>query len=103
MKISMSWSGGKDSAFALYHLMNDPDHEVAELHTVVDEVTGRIPMHEVSLELIREQAGAIGLPLRVIRLPAFKGNGEYEKRMQAFVDDGLSKGIEALAYGDIFL
>ncbi|MGB5926695.1 MAG: ATP-binding protein, partial [Cyclobacteriaceae bacterium] len=103
MKISMSWSGGKDSALALYWLLNDTRYEVAHLHCVIDEATDRIPMHEVSLELIKAQADSAGLPLKVIRMPPGRDNHTYEARMQAFVDECLGEGVEVLAYGDIFL
>lgn len=103
MKISMSWSGGKDSAMALYRLLQDERYEVVNLHTVIGEDSGCVPMHEVPVELIREQAAAVGLPLLEILLPSVRSNDVYEQRMKAFVARCKAQDIEGLAYGDIYL
>ncbi|MFA0960965.1 diphthine--ammonia ligase [Roseivirga sp. BDSF3-8] len=103
MKISLSWSGGKDSAMALYRLLQSGQHHVVNLHCVVGEDTGQVPMHEVPVELIQKQAEAIGLPLKLIYMPSVRSNDAYRKTMEQFVKECLNEGIEALAYGDIFL
>lgn len=103
MKLSMSWSGGKDSAFALYKLLQSGEHEVAHLHCLIREDSGRVGLHETPLELIRAQAGAIGLPLRELYLPAEGSNRSYEQTMLDFTSRCIAEGIEAFAYGDIFL
>ncbi len=65
----MSWSSGKDSAWALYTLQKDPQIEVAGLFCTVNKAFGRVAMHGVRVELLKMQAKTIGLPLTIIELP----------------------------------
>ena len=101
--ISLSWSGGKDSAFALYYLQQDPRFEVKRLHTTFGESTRRVGMHGISEELIEMQATALGLPLDKIYYPASGDNRAYEKAVNSYLDELTEMGIQHLGYGDIFL
>lgn len=101
--ISLSWSGGKDSAFALYHLLQDTRFEVKRLHTTFGESTRRVGMHGISEELIELQAESLGLPLDKIYYPASGDNEAYEKAINSYLDDLTGRGIQHLGYGDIFL
>jgi len=103
MKTLLSWSSGKDSAWALHLLRQDSGIEVAGLLTTVNEEFGRVAMHGVRRTVLEAQAEAAGLPLHVIDLPWPCPNAEYEKRMGAFVETAKSEGIEAMAFGDLFL
>lgn len=98
-----NWSGGKDSALALYHTLRNPQIEVKHLLTSVNSETNRISMHGVRLGLLQKQAESIGLPLSLLSLPGEISMEEYDllmaKRMQEFLDSGVSTSI----FGDIFL
>ncbi|GAB3218569.1 adenine nucleotide alpha hydrolase [Algoriphagus aestuariicola] len=101
--ISLSWSGGKDSAFALFHLLRDSRYEVKRLHTTLGEKTRRVGMHGIAEELVELQAESLGLPLDKIYYPASGDNLAYEKAINAYLDQLAQDGIRHLAYGDIFL
>jgi uncharacterized protein (TIGR00290 family) len=102
-KVLLSWSSGKDSAWALHALRQRGDTEVVGLVTTVNEAFGRVAMHGVRSELVQAQADAAGLPLWSVPLPWPCSNDEYETRMRAVVDRARSAGVSALAFGDLFL
>jgi uncharacterized protein (TIGR00290 family) len=99
----LSWSSGKDSAWTLHRLKTNPDYEVRGLVTTVNKAFDRVAMHGVRHELLAEQAEAAGLPLHVIDLPWPCPNEVYERKMAAFVEQVRLDGIEAMAFGDLFL
>ncbi|WP_040669727.1 Dph6-related ATP pyrophosphatase [Nitritalea halalkaliphila] len=101
--ISFSWSGGKDSALALFHVLQDPRYEVVSLHTTFGEETGRVGMHGVRLEVIERQAAAIGLPLIPLFYPSSGDNAAFERCMADFYGDCQRQGIRHVAFGDIYL
>ena len=103
IKISLSWSGGKDSAFALWKLLNDERYEVAGLHTTLGEESCRVGMHGIHEELIDAQAAALGLRLDKIYYPASGDNAAYEKAMEKYLLGLDSDGVKHIAYGDILL
>jgi len=102
MTFALSWSGGKDSALALWTLRRaqlEPD----ALLTTVTEGYDRISMHGVRRELLARQAKALGIPLVEVVIPPACVNDVYEARMaEAFAATPLS-GVEAVAFGDLFL
>jgi uncharacterized protein (TIGR00290 family) len=102
-KVSVSWSGGKDSAFALWELLNDDRFDVVELHTTFGELTRRVGMHGIHETLIEAQASAVGLPLRKIYYPASGDNAAYEKAMGGYLTALERDGVRHIAYGDILL
>lgn len=77
--------------------------EVVGLLTTVNAAFDRVAMHGVRREILEAQAAAAGLPLHVVELPWPCSNEEYEKRMGAFVVQAMAKGVEAMAFGDLFL
>ena len=99
----LSWSGGKDSALALYEIQKAPSHHVAALLTTITEDYDRISMHGVRRALLEQQAEALGLPLRKVFIPKDSTNAIYEARMRALLEEGLREGIDTVAFGDIFL
>lgn len=103
MKILLSWSSGKDSAWALHVLRRDGIGEVAGLLTSVNEVAGRVSMHGVREEILRAQAHAARLPVHVIRLPWPCTNETYESRMAEAVAAAVAEGYTHVAFGDLFL
>ncbi|MBM7457155.1 uncharacterized protein (TIGR00290 family) [Oceanisphaera litoralis] len=102
-KTLMSWSSGKDSAWALYTLQQDPEFEVVGLFTTVNEEFQRVAMHGVRAELLRRQAESIGLPLEIINIPFPCSNEQYAARMGAFVDSAKARGIACFGFGDLLL
>jgi uncharacterized protein (TIGR00290 family) len=104
MKALLSWSSGKDSAWALHVLRRDrPDVEVVGLLTTVNRVHDRVAMHAVRSQLLRAQAAAAGLPLREVAIPSPCSNAEYEAAMGEAVARARDEGITAFAFGDLFL
>ena len=104
--IWLSWSSGKDSAWALHVLRTDPrfgDIEVTGLLTTVNEEAERVAMHGVREELLQAQARAAGLPLHVVRLPYPCSNEAYAERMRAGVERAKADGVTGFAFGDLFL
>lgn len=102
-RVLLSWSSGKDSAWALHVLRQRGEVEVVGLVTTLNEAFGRVAMHGVRAELVQAQAAAAGLPLRSVPLPWPCSNGEYEARMRAVVEEARSAGVTAFAFGDLFL
>lgn len=102
-KTLLSWSSGKDSAWALHQLQQDPAYEVVGLFTTVSETYQRVAMHGVRIDLLRQQATAIGLPLTLIWLPTPCTNAQYEARMGEFMESAQRQGIECMAFGDLLL
>jgi uncharacterized protein (TIGR00290 family) len=103
MRTLLSWSTGKDSAWALHVLRRRGDVHVEGLFTTVNAAFGRVAMHGVRRELLEAQARAAGLPLHVLDVPHPCPNAEYERIMGAFVAEQAAAGIEAIAFGDLFL
>ncbi len=103
MKILVSWSSGKDSAWSLHVLRRDGYGEVGGLLTSINESVGRVSMHGVRQEVLRAQATAAGLPLITIPLPYPCSNEIYETRLRAAVDSAVAAGFTHVAFGDLFL
>ena len=99
----LSWSSGKDSAWALHLLCQDPMVELAGLFTVMNQKYNRVSMHATRLEMLQRQAGAVGLPLQTINLPDPCTNEQYDAIMRHFVTESATRGIECMAFGDLFL
>jgi uncharacterized protein (TIGR00290 family) len=97
------WSGGKDSAMALHELQSASSHHVSALLTTVTEEYDRISMHGVRRVLLERQAASIGLPLHVVLIPPQCVNTTYEARMQKALNEHLARGVQRVAFGDIFL
>ncbi|HYT75828.1 MAG TPA: hypothetical protein VEL79_13830 [Vicinamibacterales bacterium] len=103
MKILLSWSSGKDSAWTLHVLRRDRAGDVAALLTSVNETAGRVSMHGVREDILRVQADAAGLPLITIPLPWPCSNEIYEARLHDAVDRAVADGFTHVAFGDLFL
>ncbi|HEY1306697.1 MAG TPA: hypothetical protein VGF24_24255 [Vicinamibacterales bacterium] len=103
MKILLSWSSGKDSAWALHVLNRQYPGAVAALLTTVNEAVDRVAMHAVRREVLEAQAAAVGLPLIVVPIPHPCPNEEYETRMGRAVSSAVEAGFTHVAFGDLFL
>lgn len=103
MKILLSWSSGKDSAWALHTLNRTHPRAVGALLTTVNEAVDRVAMHAVRRDVLEEQAAAAGLPLRVVPIPHPCPNEVYEARMRDAVAAAVADGFTHAAFGDLFL
>ncbi len=102
-KAIYSWSGGKDSALGLFKLLQESRYDVIELMTNVSQTYQRISMHGVRRELLECQAQNIGIALNVLELPEMPSMEVYDSILGETLSRYKSKGIEAVAFGDIFL
>jgi uncharacterized protein (TIGR00290 family) len=102
-KTWLSWSSGKDSAWALHVLRQSDDYEVTGLFTTINSAFDRVAMHAVRVELLREQAQAAGLPLYLIEIPYPCTDEQYAAVMAEFVARASVEGVQCMAFGDLFL
>jgi uncharacterized protein (TIGR00290 family) len=102
-KALLSWSSGKDAAWALHVLRCTDEVEVVGLLTTTNEVFSRVAMHGVREALLEAQAEATGLPLWKVPLPWPCSNEAYEARMASICALAVAEGVEAMAFGDLFL
>ena len=103
MKILLSWSSGKDSAWALHVLRRERIGAVGGLLTSLNDVAGRVSMHGVREEVLLAQAAAARLPVQIVRLPWPCTNEIYEERFGAAVKQAVADGYTHVAFGDLFL
>ncbi|MGD0524810.1 MAG: ATP-binding protein [Polyangiaceae bacterium] len=99
----MSWSSGKDSAFALRVARQRPDLEVTALLTTITDAYARVSMHGVREELLRAQAQSVGLPLVEVRIPSPCPNEVYEARMAEALVRAAAEGVDTVVFGDLYL
>jgi uncharacterized protein (TIGR00290 family) len=103
MKILLSWSTGKDSAWMLHVLRTEGIGQPAALLTTVNESANRVAMHAVRTDVLQAQARAAGLPLIVVPIPHPCPNEVYEAQMSAAVARARAEGFTHVAFGDLFL
>jgi uncharacterized protein (TIGR00290 family) len=100
----LSWSGGKDSALALDALRGAGVHDPIVLLTSVTAGYERIAIHGVRRELLRAQAGALGLPLHEFTLQPDCSNEAYEAALASALDEVRTRhGARRIAFGDLYL
>jgi uncharacterized protein (TIGR00290 family) len=102
-KVILSWSGGKDSALALYGLVQSNTHEMVALLTTLTEDYDRISMHGVREELLTQQTSALRYPLHIVYIPKNCSDEEYGRRMRAILERYQSLAVNLVAFGDVFL
>lgn len=102
-KSVFSWSGGKDSSLALYHVLKNKTHDVDLLLANINSFRNRLSMHGVRRELIEAQARSIGIPLSFVELPAQPTMKEFDQLLGSKLNHLKEQGIEEVIYGDIFL
>jgi uncharacterized protein (TIGR00290 family) len=101
-RVLLAWSSGKDAAFTL-HVLRASGVEVVGLLTTMNGPAERVAMHDVRRELVRRQAGAVGLPLLEVDLPWPCPNEAYEEAMADALGAARERGATAVAFGDLFL
>lgn len=102
-RVLLSWSSGKDCAWALHVLRLRPDVEVVGLLTTFNEAFDRVAMHAVRRELVEAQAEATGVPLWPVMLPWPCSNEQYEAIMRDAIARAKAERVEQIAFGDLFL
>lgn len=100
--VVLSWSGGKDSALSL-RALHQADEPVTALLTTVTEGYERISMHGVRVNLLRQQAATLRLPLVEVRIPQSCFNELYEERLAEALSSAQLKDCRRYAFGDLFL
>jgi uncharacterized protein (TIGR00290 family) len=101
--VVMSWSGGKDSCMALYDLMRGREFRVEALLTTITRDYDRISMHGVRTRLLERQAASLGIPLHKVFISKGANNAEYESRFEEALSGYKQRGIDTVAFGDLFL
>jgi uncharacterized protein (TIGR00290 family) len=102
-RVLLSWSSGKDSAWTLHILRQQPDIELVGLLTTLNTEFQRVAMHGTRRSILEAQAEAAQLPLWIVPLPWPCSNEIYEQRMTEACNRAVDKHIDAVAFGDLFL
>jgi uncharacterized protein (TIGR00290 family) len=102
-KALISWSSGKDSAFALHEVVREGAFEVVGALTTVTETFARVSIHGVRQAILQAQCQAAGLPLRIVPIPYPCPNEIYEARMGEAVASAVADGVTHMIFGDLFL
>jgi uncharacterized protein (TIGR00290 family) len=102
-RVLLSWSSGKDSAWTLHMLRQSGGNEIVGLLTTVNTEFDRVAMHGTRRSVLEAQAQAAGLPLWAVPLPWPCSNEQYEQRMREVCGGAVAEGVDAIAFGDLFL
>lgn len=102
-KTYVSWSSGKDCAFALWRAQKAGEFDICGLLTTTNETVDRVAMHGTRNALMRRQAEAVGLPVLEVGLPWPCTNEDYESRMTGACETMKAKGVSHVIYGDLYL
>jgi len=103
LRVWLSWSTGKDSAWALQELRRWPGVEVVALLTTVNAAFGRVAMHAVRETVLEAQAAAVGLPLVKVPIPHPCPNELYQQAMATALARARVEGVTHIAFGDLYL
>jgi len=102
-RVLLSWSSGKDSAWALHLLRHSNEHKIVGLVTTLNTEFDRVAMHGTRRAVLDRQAAAAGLPLWTVPLPWPCSNDVYEARMRDLCTRAVGEGVQTIAFGDLFL
>lgn len=97
------WSGGKDSAMALYEIKKSRLYEISALLTTITEDYDRISMHGTRGELLDRQAEALAMRQEKVYITKDSSNEDYEGRMREKLTRYKDRGVLSVVFGDIFL
>lgn len=99
----LSWSSGKDAAWALHEIRRSGEYEISGALTTVTENFGRVSMHGVREEILNAQCAAAGLSQKIVRIPFPCPNEVYEARMRTVLEEAKREGVTHIIFGDLFL
>jgi uncharacterized protein (TIGR00290 family) len=102
-KVIVAWSGGKDSALALYEILKTNRFEVLELLTTVTKDYDRVSIHGVRRVLLEQQARSLGFPLEEMLIQKGVSDAEYESILLKTLERHRAAGVFSVVFGDIFL
>ena len=102
-KVLFSWSGGKDSALALYEIQRDPNYKIAALLTTITEDYDRVSMHGVRRTLLEQQAKSLGYALENVLISKESSQERYDSAMLDILTKYKKRGVTSVIFGDIFL
>jgi uncharacterized protein (TIGR00290 family) len=102
-KAYVSWSSGKDSAFALWEARRLGLAEIVGVLTTLNEQYGRVAMHGVRDSVLEAQLAALGLPALKVLLPHPCSNEVYEQRLAQACARLRNDGVTHIVFGDLFL
>ena len=102
-KAVFNWSGGKDSALALYKAIESKEFEIISLLTTVNRDHQRSTIHAIPVSLLQEQAKSIGIPLYIVELDSASGMEQYGVAMEKAVAHFKNQEVTHFIFGDIFL
>jgi len=102
-KALVSWSSGKDSAFAVHEMRKQDNIEIVGLLSTVTETHERVAMHGVRVALLKRQAEELGLPLYQVAIPSPCPNQTYERRMAEAIERAQRAQVTHIVFGDLFL
>ena len=102
-KALFSWSGGKDSAIALYEIQKSKSYEILALLTTITEDYDRVSMHGLRRSLLERQANSLGISLEKVFITKDASNEEYESKMKEALLRYKNAGVHSVVFGDIFL
>lgn len=102
-KALISWSGGKDSTFALHKILKENKYQPEFLFVTINKNQQRVSMHGVRKELITRQGLSIGIHTRKLYLPENVSMEMYNKMMEAEMKLMKQRGVDRVIFGDIFL
>jgi len=103
VRLALSWSGGKDSALALWTLRAEHRLIPEALITTVTAEYDRVSMHGTRRDLLVRQAAAARIPLVEVEIPVACTNEQYEHRMRRALRSESLRDVGAIAFGDLFL
>lgn len=102
-KAFVSWSSGKDSAYALWQARRSGLADVVGALTTVSEAYDRVAMHGVRSSLLERQLAALALPSLKVMLPSPCSNEVYEERFARACDELKRQGVRHIVFGDLYL
>lgn len=102
-KVVVSWSSGKDCAFALHQVRSEGNFEVVGLLTTLNSENDRVAMHGVRKDLLQKQMDALGLPAEMVMLPMPCDNETYRRLVGGSIELLRERGVQNVVFGDLFL
>ncbi|MBX3535790.1 MAG: adenine nucleotide alpha hydrolase [Xanthobacteraceae bacterium] len=102
-KALISWSSGKDAAWALHRARQAGEYEIVGALTTITENFDRVSMHGVRRELLDAQLRAANLPLLPVTIPSPCPNEIYEARMGEAIAAARANGVTKIVFGDLYL
>ena len=102
-KTYFNWSSGKDSVFALFLLLKNPEYDIQLLVTTINSHFNRVSMHGLRRDVLVAQAKSLNIKLQTIELPEMPSMEDYERIMTTEMNLLSAQSFTHCGFGDIFL